>query len=177
VRKLKLQELNRLTPDEYKASDKLPVVVILDSVRSLNNVGSAFRTSDALNVEKLYLCGITGTPPHRDINKTAIGAQDVVNWEHKEDILEVITDLKSKGYTIASVEQAEGSTSLESINITPEAKIALIFGNEVKGVDQKAIDQSDLCIEIPQFGTKHSLNISVSMGIVLWEVVKKISLN
>ena len=176
MRKLKLQELNRLSPEEYKQSEKLPVVVILDSIRSLNNVGSAFRTSDALNVEKLYLCGITGTPPHRDINKTAIGAQDVVNWEHAEDILSVISQLKSEGYTIASVEQAEGSTSLENINLSPDSKIALIFGNEVKGVNQEAIDASDLCIEIPQFGTKHSLNISVSMGIVLWEVVKKISL-
>lgn len=176
MRKLKLQELKRLTPDEYKTSEKFPVVVILDSVRSLNNVGSAFRTSDALNVEKLYLCGITGTPPHRDINKTAIGAQDVVNWEHRKDIMSLISELKNDGYIIASVEQAEGSTSLEDINFTPDEKIALIFGNEVKGVDQKAIDASDLCIEIPQFGTKHSLNISVSMGIVLWEVVRKIGL-
>lgn len=175
MRKLKLQELNRLTPEEYKHSKKFPVVVVLDSVRSLNNVGSAFRTSDALNVEKLYLCGITGTPPHRDINKTAIGAQDVVSWEHRQDILSLLADLKNAGYTIASVEQVEGSTSLENISFTPDDKIALVFGNEVKGVNQEVIDSSDLCVEIPQFGTKHSLNISVSMGIVLWETVKKIS--
>lgn len=173
MRKLKLQELNRLSPEEYQQANKLPIVVVLDNVRSLNNVGSAFRTSDALSVEKLYLCGITGTPPHRDIQKTAIGAQEVVEWKHFDDTLDAIKELKNEGYTIASVEQTEDSTSLETIDITSNSKIALVFGNEVKGVDQEAINQSDLCIEIPQFGTKHSFNISVSMGIVLWEVVRK----
>jgi len=174
MRKLKLQELNRLSVSEFKETDKTPLVVILDDVRSLNNVGSAFRTSDAFLVEKLYLCGITGTPPHRDINKTAIGAQDAVDWEHKESITDLITDLKNQGYTIASVEQAEDSTSLQNVNFNSDSKVALIFGNEVKGVAQEPINASDLCIEIPQFGTKHSFNISVSMGIVLWEVVKKV---
>lgn len=173
MRKLKLQELNRLSAEEYQKAEKLPIVVILDNIRSLNNVGSAFRTSDALLVEKLYLVGITGTPPHRDINKTALGAQDVVEWEHVEDITTLITNLKKEGYKIASVEQAEGSTSLQDLQISSDTKIALIFGNEVKGVSNKAIAESDLCLEIPQFGTKHSFNISVSMGIVLWDIVSK----
>jgi len=174
MRKLKLQELNRLSIDEFKATEKTKVIVILDDVRSLNNVGSAFRTSDAFLTEKLYLCGITGTPPHRDIQKTAIGAQDAVNWEHRPSIIELIAELKNDGYTIASVEQAEDSTALQDVNFSAESKVALIFGNEVKGVAQEAINASDLCIEIPQFGTKHSFNISVSMGIVLWEVMKKL---
>lgn len=173
MRKLKLQELNRLTPDEYQQVDKLPVVIVLDHVRSLNNVGSAFRTSDALQVQKIYLCGITGTPPHRDIHKTALGAQEVVEWEHVPNTLDAVNRLKAEGYMIASVEQAEGSTALQELDISAETKIALIMGNEVKGVNQEVIDASDLCIEIPQFGTKHSFNISVSMGIVLWEVVRK----
>ena len=173
MRKLKLQELNRLSAEEYKKAEKLPIIVILDNIRSLNNVGSAFRTSDALLVEKLYLVGITGTPPHRDINKTALGAQDVVEWEHVPDITDLITKLKEDGYQIASVEQAEGSTSLQDLKVNEETKLALIFGNEVKGVSNEAIAKSDLCLEIPQFGTKHSFNISVSMGIVLWDVVSK----
>lgn len=174
MRKLKLQELNRLSVNQFKETEKTPVVVILDNVRSLNNVGSAFRTSDAFLVEKLYLCGITGTPPHRDIQKTAIGAQDAVDWEHRDSITALISELKENGYTVAAVEQAEGSTELQKVDFNTDTKVALIFGNEVKGVDQEAINASDLCIEIPQFGTKHSFNISVSMGIVLWEVVKKI---
>ena len=173
MRKLKLQELNRLSPEEYSTAKKLSIAVVLDNVRSLNNVGSAFRTSDALNVEKLYLCGITGTPPHRDIQKTAIGAQDVVEWKHFDDTQDAISALKKEGYTIASVEQTENSTSLQDIEVNQETKIALVFGNEVKGVNQEVINASDLCIEIPQFGTKHSFNISVSMGIVLWEIVRK----
>ena len=173
MRKLKLQELNRISPEEYQSTDKLPIVVVLDNIRSLNNVGSAFRTSDALLVEKIYLVGITGTPPHRDIHKTALGAQDIVEWEHVEDISELITRLKTEGYTIASVEQAEGSTALQDFAPSSNEKLALIFGNEVNGVSDEAIAASDICLEIPQFGTKHSFNVSVTMGIVLWEVVRK----
>lgn len=173
MRKLKLQELNRLSPQEYQQGAKLPVVIVLDNIRSLNNVGSAFRTSDALDVQKIYLCGITGTPPHRDIHKTALGAQEVVEWEHVPHTLDAIQRLKAEGYTIASVEQAEGSTPLQELNVSAETKIALVMGNEVKGVNQEVLNVSDLCIEIPQFGTKHSFNISVSMGIVLWEVVRQ----
>lgn len=174
MRKLKLQELNRLSPSEYQQTQKLPVVVILDNIRSLNNVGSAFRTSDALAVQKLYLVGITGTPPHRDIHKTALGAQDIVEWEHVAKIEALIDQLKADGYTIASVEQAEGSVFLQDLALKKEEKIALIFGNEVDGVSDEAIAKSDICVEIPQFGTKHSFNISVSMGIVLWDVLKKL---
>ena len=174
MRKLKLQELNRLSTEEYKESSKLPVVVILDNLRSLNNVGSAFRTSDALSIEKIYLAGITGTPPHRDIHKTALGAQDIVDWEHVANITGLLTKLKDDGYEIASVEQAEGSTELQDFTPSSTKKLALIFGNEVDGVSDEAIALSDVCIEIPQFGTKHSFNVSVSMGIVLWEVLRKL---
>jgi len=173
MKKRSLKELNRLTPEAYKASEKLPIVVVLDNIRSLNNVGSAFRTCDALNVQALYLCGITGTPPHRDIQKTAIGAQDVVQWHHVPSTLDAISDLKQQGYTICSVEQVEGATMLHNFQANTSQKIALVFGNEVKGVDQEVVNQSDIHLEIPQFGTKHSLNVSVSMGIVTWEVVKQ----
>ncbi len=173
MRKLKLQELNRLSISEYQESKKLPLVIILDNIRSLNNVGSAFRTADALSVEKIYLVGITGTPPHRDIHKTALGAQDIVAWEYKSDIISVIEDLKKEGYIIASVEQAQDSIPLQDFKVEPNDKLALIFGNEVDGVSDQAIETSNICIEIPQFGTKHSLNVSVSMGIVLWEMLRK----
>lgn len=174
MRKLSNDELNRISVEEFKQSKKLPVVVVLDSVRSLNNVGSAFRTSDAFLIEKIYLCGITGTPPHRDIQKTALGATESVEWEHKEDISSLVKNLKSDGYTILSVEQADESTMLDEFDPVEDEKYCLVFGNEVFGVDNKVIELSDGCIEIPQHGTKHSLNISVSLGVVIWHFYNKI---
>ena len=154
--------------EEYKAQKKNEVILVLDNIRSLNNVGSAFRTSDAFNIEKIYLCGITGTPPHRDIQKTALGATDSVVWEHGESSLLVIQKLKSQGWEIISVEQAEGSTPLNEFIPIAGKKYCFIFGNEVFGVEQDVVSASDYCLEIPQYGTKHSLNISVSIGVVLW---------
>jgi len=173
MRKLRNKELNRLSVEEYKASDKTPIIVILDNVRSLNNVGSVFRTSDALRLKKIYLCGITPTPPHNDIHKTALGAEDSVDWEYSESTEEVIEKLQEKGYEVNCVEQVENSTFLTDYKIKPLVPVALVFGNEVKGVRQEAINISDGCIEIPQHGTKHSFNISVSAGIVLWEISKQ----
>lgn len=170
-RKLQNEELNRISADEFKEARKLPVTIILDNIRSQNNVGSVFRTSDAFRIEKIYLCGITSTPENREVHKTALGAEDAVNWEYNRDTLSVVEKLKSEGYLIYSVEQAENSTSLENFRIDPKQKYALIFGNEVKGVQQEVIDESHGCIEIPQFGTKHSFNISVTAGIVLWQIV------
>lgn len=170
MRKLKNEELGRLSIEGFKAVEKIPVAIVLDNVRSLNNVGSAFRTADAFLIEKIYLCGITGKPPHREINKTALGATDSVAWEYHKDTLTLAQHLKKEGYTIASIEQAENSTSLKDYTPKSIRKIACIFGNEVFGVDQKVVDSSDVCLEIPQFGTKHSLNISVSIGIVIWHL-------
>ena len=175
-RKLKLWELNRVSEEEFKTQKKNPIIVILNDIRSLNNIGSFFRTSDAFNVEKIYLCGITATPPHREIQKTALGATETVSWEHKNSILELVNELKEQGVKIASIEQAEKTTFLQDIPNLEYEKIALVFGNEVDGVDQDVIDASDFIIEIPQFGTKHSLNISVSMGIVIWELFRKLIL-
>ncbi len=172
MRKLRNKELNRLTLEEFKKIEKTPVIVILDNVRSLNNVGSVFRTSDALCLQEIYLCGITPVPPHNDIHKTALGAEDSMAWSYFNDTIEAMDLLKDKGYKVYCVEQAEGSISLVNFKPVNNEKIALIFGNEVKGVQQKAINNSDGCIEIPQFGTKHSFNISVSAGIVLWEATK-----
>jgi 23S rRNA (guanosine2251-2'-O)-methyltransferase len=171
-RKLKLWELNRVSEEEFKAQKKAPVIVILDSIRSLNNIGSFFRTADAFNIEKIYLCGITATPPHREIQKTALGATESVKWEHRENILDLLHELKAEGVTIASIEQAEKTTFLQHVPNLEFKKIALIFGNEVDGVDQEAINLSDHILEIPQFGTKHSLNVSVCAGVVLWEFAK-----
>lgn len=168
MRKLKNEELNRPDVDTYKKTPKKPVVVVLDNVRSLNNVGSAFRTSDAFAVEKIILCGITGQPPHRDINKTALGATESVDWEYSDTTIDAITKLKAEGWTIFAVEQAEQSLSLAAFEPVPSEKYCFIFGNEVFGVDQHVVDASDACLEIPQSGTKHSLNISVSIGVVLW---------
>lgn len=173
MKKLKNSELNRISVDEFKTASKTPFVLVLDNVRSLNNVGSAFRTSDAFRVEAIYLCGITGKPPSNEIHKTALGAEDSVKWNYYPTTLEAIRELKKNNYRIISVEQAEGSVSLEKFKMEPEVKYALVFGNEVKGVDQNIVDESDLCLEIPQFGTKHSFNISVSVGIVLWDLFKK----
>ena len=172
-RKLKLWELNRVSEEDFKTQKKAPVIVILDSIRSLNNIGSFFRTSDAFNIEKIYLCGITATPPHREIQKTALGATESVTWEHRENILDLIHELKAEGVTIASIEQAEKTTFLQHVPSLEFQKIALIFGNEVDGVDQEAINLSDHILEIPQFGTKHSLNVSVCAGVVLWEFAKR----
>ena len=172
-RKLKLWELDRVSEEEFKQQEKFPLIVILDSIRSLNNIGSFFRTADAFNVEKIYLCGITATPPHRDIQKTALGATESVEWEHRTNIIELIEELKKENVKICSIEQAEKTTFLQDVPNLPKGKYALIFGNEVDGVDQEAIDHSDYIIEIPQFGTKHSLNVSVCAGVVMWEFTKR----
>lgn len=174
MRKLKNEELGRISADEFKETEKTPVIIILDNVRSLNNIGSVFRTADAFLIEAVYLCGITATPPHREIQKTALGATESVKWEYFKDTLEAINKLQSQGYKAFSIEQAEQSISLEQIELNADDKYALVFGNEVKGVEQGVINASDGCIEIPQFGTKHSFNISVSAGIVLWEFYKKL---
>ena len=173
-RKLKLEELNRVSIADFKQQKKDPVIVLLDNVRSLHNVGSVFRTCDAMAIEKLYLCGITAKPPHREIQKTAIGATESVNWEYNEDAISIIHRYKKEGYTIISVEQTSNSTALGNYNWKNE-KILLIFGNEVDGVQQKIIDLSDFSLEIPQWGTKHSFNITVSAGIVLWDLKSKTS--
>ena len=169
MKKLKTIELNRLNEDEFKIAKKKPIVLFLDNIRSMHNVGSTFRTADAFLIEKIILGGITATPPHNDIRKTALGAENTVDWEHAEDCISKIKQLKTEGYKIIVVEQAEGSTSLEKFERLADEKICLVFGNEVFGVDDKIIELADMCLEIPQFGTKHSLNISVSLGIVVWQ--------
>jgi tRNA G18 (ribose-2'-O)-methylase SpoU len=175
MRKLKITELNRLTAQAFKDSKKIPLVVVLDHVRSLNNVGSVFRTSDAFRVEAVYLCGITACPPHPEIHKTALGAEDTVNWIYYKDTLEAVDKLKKEGYTLCVAEQAEGSISLDKLVVEKGGKYAVIFGNEVKGVQQEVVDNCHLCVEIPQYGTKHSLNVSVSAGIVIWDFFKQLS--
>lgn len=177
MRKLKNEELNRMTVEEFKDAEKTPIIVVLDNVRSLNNIGSVFRTGDGLRIEEVVLCGITATPPNKDIHKTALGATESVNWSYFQNTVDAIIDLRQKGYTIVAVEQAESSISLEKFEIEAGKKYALIFGHEVKGVDQEAMSLSDCCIEIPQFGTKHSFNIAVSAGMVLWELFRKLNLN
>lgn len=172
MRKLKNSELNRLSVDEFKQVEKLPIIVVLDNIRSLNNIGSVFRTSDAFLLEKIYLCGITAQPPHRDIHKTALGATESVCWEYMEDTLECVTKLQAEGYHCLAIEQAKNSVMLNKFDHSKHRKIAVFFGNEVKGVQQEVIDKCDNCIEIPQLGTKHSLNISVSAGVVLWELFR-----
>lgn len=169
MRKLLNSELERLTPEEYKASVKKNIIIVLDNVRSLLNTGSVFRTADAFKAESLYLCGITGTPPHREINKTALGATESVPWKYFGNTPDAIRELREMGCTIVSVEQAEGSTRLDNFVFEQAKRYAIVFGHEIHGVSQEVIDLSDVCIEIPQFGTKHSLNISVAAGIVLWE--------
>lgn len=166
-------ELERVSEDEFRAQEKFPVIVVLNDIRSLSNIGSFFRTADAFNVENIYLCGITATPPHREIQKTALGATESMEWEHRTSILELVQELKQQNILVASIEQAEQTTLLHEIGDLPAQKIALVFGNEVDGVDQEVIDLSDYIIEIPQFGTKHSLNVSVCAGVVLWEFSKK----
>ena len=170
MRKLKNIELNRKNIIEFKNSEKTKLTIILDDIRSLNNVGSVFRTSDAFLIEKIYLCGITAIPPNREIHKTALGATESVDWEHKEDTLALVKKLKSEGIVVAAIEQAENSIMLDEFSLESNKKIAIVFGNEVKGVQQEVVSESDYCVEIPQIGTKHSLNISVSCGVVLWDL-------
>ena len=171
-RKYLTEELNRLSIDEFKKKNKIPLIIILDNVRSKNNIGSVFRTSDAFLVNKIFLCGITAVPPDADIHKTALGATDSVNWEYNEDISDVISELQQSGYKVIAVEQTENSIKLADFKLADFEKIALVFGHEVRGVQQKVVDQCDGCIEIDQYGTKHSLNISVCAGIVIWEIAK-----
>ena len=177
MKKLKNSELSRLSIDEFKNSSKTPVIVILDNIRSAHNVGSVFRTCDAFLIDKIILCGITAIPPNKEIRKTALGSSESVDWRYYKNTEEVIMKLKKKDYQIIAVEQANKSIKLESFKPENEKKYAIIFGNEIKGISQKIIDNSDSVIEIPQFGTKHSLNVSVSAGIVIWDIFSKISLN
>ena len=174
MRKLKNDELERLSIEAYKTSRKTPIVLVLDNVRSMNNIGSAFRTGDAFRIEKVILTGITAQPPHRDIQKTALGATESVDWEYYENSLEAIKTLKDQNYSIQAIEQAEASTSLERFTPKQEVKYALVFGNEVKGVSEEVMGAVDGCLEIPQIGSKHSLNISVSIGVVLWDFAQKL---
>ena len=174
MRKLKITELNRLSVEEFKQADKLPLVVVLDEVRSLHNIGSVFRTSDAFLVNCIYLCGITATPPHPEMHKTALGAEDTVNWIYKKHTLEAVEELHNQGYTVLAIEQVEGSTMLGDLVLDKDKKYAIVMGNEVKGVQQEVVNACDGCIEIPQYGTKHSLNVSVTTGIVLWEFVNQL---
>ena len=172
MQKIKNEDLGRKNIEEFKSAEKLPIVLVLDNVRSLNNVGSAFRTADSFLLESLYLCGVTGTPPNAEIEKTALGATESMAWEHFKTTQEAVEDLRKKGYKIYAIEQVEKSTYLQDFNYSKNEKIAIIFGNEVYGVEQEVINSCDGSIEIPQLGTKHSLNISVSIGIVVWEVAK-----
>ena len=171
-KKLKLWELDRVSEAEFKAQEKFPIIVILNDIRSLTNVGTFFRTADAFNVEKIYLCGITAEPPHREIQKTALGATESMCWEHRDSIVELIQELKKEDVKICSIEQTEETVLLQNIDKLDDARYALVFGNEVNGVDQDVIDLSDHIIEVPQFGTKHSLNVSVCAGIVIWEFIR-----
>ena len=173
-RKLKNSELDRISPEEYKISEKTPLIIILDNIRSLNNIGSVFRTADAFLVKKIYLCGITAQPPHKDIQKTALGATESVDWEYAENTLDVISKLQEEGVFVASIEQAELAVNLDDFSTQKELTYAIVFGNEVKGVQQKVVSASDIVIEIPQFGTKHSLNIAVSVGVVVWDLFVKL---
>tara|TARA_R110002167_G_C12477573_1_gene634249 strand:- start:3 stop:533 length:531 start_codon:yes stop_codon:yes gene_type:complete len=174
MRKLENSELDRLNVEEFKQVEKTPICIVLDNVRSLNNIGSVFRTADAFLIEKIYLCGITATPPHKDIHKTALGATDSVAWEHRESTMELLEELREEGYTSLAVEQAENAVMLNDFKVEENKKYALIFGNEVKGVSQEVVSASDLVLEIPQYGTKHSLNISVSVGVVVWDLWAKL---
>ena len=175
MRKLKNEELDRLKVDEFKKVKKTPLIIVLDNIRSLNNIGSVFRTSDAFLVQKIVLCGITATPPHKDIHKTALGATDSVSWEYAEHTLDVVKELKAEGKLIMAIEQAEGSVMLDSFMPKSDKTYVLVFGNEVKGVQQEVVDNADATLEIPQFGTKHSLNISVSAGVVIWDFWSKLN--
>ena len=174
-RKLKVEELNRIDIKEFKKAKKIGLTVVLDNIRSLNNIGSVFRTSDAFRVNEILLCGITATPPHIDIHKTALGAEDSVAWRHFDETMDAVNELKQAGYTVFSIEQAENSTSLSDLSLDIDKKYAIVLGHEVHGVQQSVIDASHGCIEIPQYGTKHSLNISVATGIVVWSFYSQLN--
>ncbi|MBC7865654.1 MAG: RNA methyltransferase [Bacteroidia bacterium] len=173
MRKLKNEELGRLSVEEFKSAEKIPLIIVLDNVRSLNNVGSIFRTADAFRLQAVYLCGCTGVPPNKEIHKTALGSTETVSWKYFKTTAEALTDLKTSEFKICAIEQAENSVSLSSVQFPATEKLAFIFGNEVYGVEQEIVSASNLCIEIPQLGSKHSLNISVSVGIVIWEIARK----
>ncbi|WP_410878698.1 RNA methyltransferase [Myroides sp. DW712] len=173
MRKLANSELDRKSIDEFKSSDKTPIIVVLDDIRSLHNIGSVFRTCDAFLIEKIYLCGITATPPNKEIHKTALGATETVDWEYGKDVVAVVKQLNEEGVSVQAIEQVENSVMLNDFQVTAGKKYALVFGNEVKGVSQGVVDLSDGVIEIPQIGTKHSLNIAVSAGIVIWDLFQQ----
>ena len=173
MRKLKNNELGRITVDEFKSVEKTPLIVVLDNIRSLNNIGSVFRTSDAFLIEKIYLCGICATPPNKDNHKTALGATESVAWEYVEDTLTLVEKLKAENVKVLAIEQAENSTKLNTFYPKENEKYAIVMGNEVKGVQQEVVSAADICLEIPQLGTKHSLNISVTTGVVLWDLFQK----
>ncbi|GAB5401586.1 MAG: RNA methyltransferase [Aureisphaera sp.] len=172
-RKIKNSELERISVEEFQSQEKTPLILILDNIRSLNNIGSVFRTADAFLVQKIYLCGITAQPPHKDIQKTALGATESVLWEYRKSTLDLVLELQQQGVFVTSIEQAEDAVSLEQFELNSDTTYAIIFGNEVKGVQQEVVSKSDAVIEIPQYGTKHSLNISVSCGVVVWDLFKK----
>jgi len=174
--KLSLKELNRISLSEYKKIEKLPIVIVLDNIRSMSNIGSIFRTSDAFKIEAIHLCGITSKPPHREIRKTALGATESVAWEYFSSTIDSIIELKSRGFQIISIEQVQNSTMLHDYSPIKDQKIALVMGNEVNGVDQEVINSSDICLEIPQYGTKHSLNVAISAGLTIWHVFHTIYL-
>lgn len=173
MRKLSIIEMNRISAEEFRLTEKIPLVVVLDEIRSLHNVGAVFRTSDAFKVESIFLCGITATPPHPEMHKTALGAEDTVEWKYYADTLEAVNQLRTAGYTVFAIELCEGSTMLQNINLKFGEKYAVVLGNEVKGVKQEVVDACNGCIEIPQFGTKHSLNVSVTAGVIIWEFARQ----
>ena len=177
MKKLKITEMGRMNQEEFRDSEKMPLVVVLDDVRSLHNVGSVFRSSDAFRVKNIYLCGITAVPPQPEIHKTALGAEDTVSWKYFKNIMDALQELHQLGYYVYSTEQCEGSVKLQELQLDTTKKYAIILGNEVKGVKQEVVDNSDSCIEIPQFGTKHSLNVSVTAGIVIWEFARQLLIN
>lgn len=176
MKKLSMEELHRISPEQFKAQEKVPIVVVLDSIRSMNNVGSVFRTCDAFKIEKLYLCGITACPPNKEISKTALGATESVDWEYAEDVLPLAERLKQEGYAVLMVEQVDESRKLQDVNFKDYEKVALVVGNEVFGVDERLLPVCDAAVEIPQFGTKHSLNVTIAAGIVIWEAVRQMAL-
>ncbi len=173
MKKLTMEELHRVSPEQFKQQAKAPIAVVLDSIRSMNNVGSIFRTCDAFNIEKLYLCGITACPPNKEISKTALGATESVEWEYAEDVTELVNRLRQEGYAVFMVEQVDESRKLHEFSFAPYNKIALVVGNEVYGVDERLLPLCDAAIEIPQFGTKHSLNVTIAAGIAIWEAVRQ----
>ncbi len=171
--KLQMEEMGRLSADEFKQADKTPLVIVADEIRSLNNIGSLFRTADAFRLERIYLCGAVGVPPHPEIHKTALGAEYTVDWRQAESTLSVVRELRAQGYVTLALEQARGSISLENLVVEMGRKYAIVSGNEIRGVNQEVVNECDACVEIPQFGTKHSLNVSVSTGMAVWEVVRQ----